>query len=142
MPATFDRPGLSFQYPENWSLDEADIAAGRESVTVYTPGAGFWSVSRHPIATEPGQLAESAVDAMREEYGDVETYPIAEPLAGREAVGFDVNFHCLDLTNTARVRCLRTGGATYAFFWQAEDREFASLEAVFAAIAHSLLQQL
>jgi len=57
MPAKFDKMGISFQYPENWTLDEEDALQGRDSVTVYTPGGGFWSVAVHPSTTDPDQLA-------------------------------------------------------------------------------------
>jgi len=139
MPAEFHKLGIAFQYPENWTLDEEDALAGSQSVTVYSPGGAFWSVSIHPRSADPHQLAQAAVTVMKGEYEGLESEAVEEVLAGREMVGFNLNFFCLDLTNTAMIRCLRTDQATYAVFWQAEDHEFVELEAVFRAITTSLL---
>ena len=56
--------------------------------------------------------------------------------------GYDLNFYCLDLTNTARVRCLRLAHATYVIFFQADDLEYARMELVFQAMTVSLVQGL
>lgn len=139
MPAVFEKLGISFQYPDNWSLDEEDALAGRNSVTVYSPGGGFWSVSIHPHWADPAQLASAAVDAMREEYRELEVEETREEVAGRQMVGFDLSFYYLDLTNTARVRCLGGEQAAYSIFCQAEDREFRQIQMVFQAMTTSLL---
>ncbi len=139
MPLDFKKLGISFQYPENWALDEQDALEGRRSVTVYSPGGGFWSVSIHPRSTDPAELAKAAAEALAAEYENVETEKVDESFAGRELVGFDLNFFYLDLINTATVRCLRTDRATYAIFCQAEDREFTRIQPVFQAMTISLL---
>jgi len=139
VPARFDKLGISFQYPDNWTLDDADALAGRRSVTVCSPGGAFWCVAMHPRSVDPVGLARSVVDAMREEYAEVEAEEICETLAGCEMIGYDLNFYCLDLTNSAQVRSLRIGQTTYSIFCQAEDREFAWVRRVFQAITCSLL---
>jgi hypothetical protein len=139
MPAQFNRFGITFQYPENWSLDEADAVAGRESVTVNSPGGGFWSVAVHSRTSDPEELAGTVLAAMGEEYEGLESSPARETIAGCETVGYDLNFFCLDLTNTARVRCLRTSRRAYTIFCQAEDHEFDRIAPVFQAITTSLL---
>jgi hypothetical protein len=142
MPAEFNKLGISFQYPENWALDEEDALAGRRSVTVFSPGGAFWSISVHPRSTDPMSLAEAAVGAMKAEYEGLEVEVAQETVAGREMVGYDLNFYCLDLTNTASVRCIRTDRATYTVFCQAEDREFDKIHAVFRAMTTSFLNNL
>ena len=142
MPAEFRKMGIAFQYPENWTLDEDDALAGRKSVTVYSPGGAFWTVSAYPLSTDPQKLAHEAVKVMKQEYPEVEVEAARETIAGRETVGFDLNFYYLDLTNTATVRCFRTERATYAFFCQAEDREFTEIQRVFLAMATSFLGNL
>lgn len=134
--------GISFQYPENWTLDEEDALAGNKSVTVYSPGGAFWSVSIHPREADPRQLADDAIEAMKGVYEGLESEITQETIAGRELVGGNLYFFCLDLTNTAIVRCLRTNQASYVLFWQAEDREFDKLDPVFRAMAVSLLSHL
>lgn len=142
MPAEFKKLGIAFQYPENWTVDVEDALAGHRSVTVYSPGGGFWSASIHPRSASPESLAKSAVKAMREEYGDLESCEARQLVSGHEMVGYDLNFFYLDLTNTALIRCIRTERATYAVFCQAEDREFDRVHAVFDAMTASLLSNL
>jgi len=142
MPAQYDNLGICFQYPDNWTLDEEDALAGRNSVTVYSPGSAFWSVAIHPHSADPQKLARAAVKAMKQEYRELETEQTTETLAGRELSGYDLNFYYLDLTNTAQVRTLRTDRTVYTIFCQAEDREFDRLREVFQAITTSLLGRL
>lgn len=142
MPAKFSKLGISFQYPENWTLDEDEAMAGHKSVTVVSPGGAFWTISIHPSPTDPTRLAEAAVQAMKDDYADLEAEPTVQSLAGREMIGYDMNFWYLDLTSSAAVRCLSTERATYAIFFQGEDREFDRIRSVFDAITTSLLQGL
>ncbi len=139
MPAKYEKLGIAFQYPENWTLDEEDAISGRGSVTVYSPGGGFWTVALHPESADPSKLAQAAVDAMKGEYEGLEVEEAREDLAGHELSGFDLNFFYLDLTNTARIRSFRGDNGTYTIFWQAEDRELANIQRVFEAMTISLL---
>jgi hypothetical protein len=142
MPSEFRELGISFQYPENWTLDDEDIVAGRQSVTVFSPTGAFWSISVHPRSTNPLALANEAVEAMKEEYVDPDVEEIRENVSGHDLVGYDMNFFAMDLTTTARIRCLRTRRATYAVFCQAEDDDLGRLGRVFEAITTSLLRSL
>lgn len=142
MPREFKKLGISFQYPDNWELDEGDTRQRQRSVTVYSPGAAFWTVAAHPRGTDPAKLARAVVKAMREEYEGLEYEEIQETVAGHELVGYDLSFFFLDLTNTARVRSLRTELATYTVFCQAEDRELGQVGPVFLAMTTSLLNNL
>jgi hypothetical protein len=142
MPAHFSKLGISFQYPENWTLDEADALAGEKSVTVYSPGGGFWSVTVHPHMADPKKLAKAAAAVIQEEYEGTETEEAKDLVEGRELVGFNLNFFYLDLTNTASVRCLRTELATYVVFCQAEDHELEQMGPVFRAMTTSFVRNL
>ena len=137
MPQTFSKFGISFLYPDNWTLDETRAEGEAESATVYSPGGAFWSISVHPPSADPGRLAEAAVGAMRAEYSDLEQESSYQLVDGRKVHGFDLAFYYLDLTNSAFVRSFRTPVATYVLFYQAEDREYGQLEQVFAAITKS-----
>ncbi len=142
MPAHFDGLGISFQYPDNWTLDDSDALLGRKSVTVYSPGGAFWSVAIHSGNAEPAKLAAVVVDAMKQEYQGLEAQEIEESVAGHELVGYDLAFYCLDLTNTAHVRSLRFAHTTYTIYCQAEDREYERLKKVFEAMTITLLSSL
>jgi hypothetical protein len=79
---------------------------------------------------------------MREEYRELDAEPAAETIGGRGLTGFDLNFYCLDLTNTAQVRTLTAPAAIYLLLCQAEDRDWDELAPVFAAITTSFVQGL
>lgn len=139
MPALFNKLGISFSYPENWTLDESETVDGDDSVAVYSPGGSFWSVSVHPVGTEPASLVHAAVKALRETYNELDEESTEEELVGHRLVGSDVNFYCLDLTNTALVRAFRTTVCTCLVLSQADDRELAVVGPVFQAMTRSLL---
>ncbi len=140
MPATFDNLGITFQYPDNWQLDEEELRGGQSAVTVFSPGGAFWSVAMHTGSSAPARMAQAALDAMRKEYEGLEAEPVNESIAGHDLLGFDLSFFYLDLTNTAAIRSLRIDGITYTIFFQAEDREYAEIGQVFAAMTFSLLR--
>jgi hypothetical protein len=139
MAAIFDKLGIRFLYPENWQLDESEALAGNQLVSVYSPGGSFWSVMIHPPSAAPAKLAAAALKAMRQQYDELDSEEVRETVGGHDLVGYDMNFYCLDLTNTAQVRSYRTPDAAYVVFCQADDREFAEIEEVFRAITISLI---
>lgn len=135
----FERAGFAFDYPDNWAVEVSDGAA---MVTVSSPDGGFWTVSAHATGGEPLRLAEAVARQMRREYADIDVESVTETVAGRELRGFDFNFYCLDLTNTAEVRVLGTPSAVYLVFCQAEDRDWERICGVFAALKTSLVSGL
>ena len=139
MPGAYDKLGIQFQYPESWRLDEAEALAGEQSVTVYSPGGAFWSVMIHPATQDLQAVADAALETMKQVYADLDAEAVRETVAGVDLLGYDVNFYCLDLTNTALVRAGRTPRAAFLILCQAEDREFDQVENVFRAITQSLL---
>jgi hypothetical protein len=142
MPALFNRLGISFQYPENWTLDDSDAILGRRSVTVFSPGGAFWSVTMQTEQADPEKLSEAVVDSMKQEYGGLEADAVEETIADHTLHGYDLAFICLDLTNTAQVRSCRVAHTTYTIYCQAEDREYRIVQRVFEAMTLTLLQSL
>lgn len=142
MPAEFNKMGISFLYPDNWVLDENDAKAGQDSVTVFSPGGAFWSVSVHPPSADPQRLAKTALKAMEDEYKELETEPVRQTIAEQKMIGYEISFYYLDLINTASILCFRGTGASYAVFWQAEDRDLKLIQDVFLAITTSLVGNL
>ena len=65
----------------------------------------------------------------------------SESIDGRQVPCCEMNFYYLDLTNTATVRVISSNRANYIVLWQAEDRDFAELQDVFAAMTVSLVQE-
>ncbi len=148
MPETYQKLGLAFQYPENWMLDESEAqdelqvgADAARSVSVYSPGGGFWTVASHRAESDPREFVDATLDTMRQEYDNLDAEPIEETVAGHRLVGYNFNFYCLDLTSTALVRAVRVDNATLLIFCQADDLEFDSIEPVFRAMTESLLSE-
>ena len=138
----FERMGLLFEYPDDWPI-EVDAGEGRHpTVTVQTPGGGFWTVSCHPPDTNARQLADAVVAEMQEEYRDIDVEPASDTISGLTLPGHDFNFYCLDLTNTAAVRTFATSSAVHVVFCQAADREWDRVAQVFAAMTTSLVRGL
>lgn len=127
-------------YPENWTLDESDAVAGRRCVSVYSPGGAFWTVALHARSLDPQELATTVLNAVKQEYEEFESEPVHEEVCGKELAGYDLNFYCLDLTNSALIRGFRTDTDSCVVLCQAEDREFTEVEPVFRAMTASLLR--
>ena len=138
MPALFDKLGIKFLYPDDWTLETSTVE-DEEGATVFSPGGGFWSIVIRGPDEDPADLAKVALVALGDEYEDLDTEPAEETVAGQKLVGYDVNFYCLDLTSTAQIRACRRDGRTFLLLWQAEDREFDEVANVFRAITTSLL---
>jgi len=142
MPVVFDKLGICFTYPDNWKLDETEAVKGAAAVTVFSPGGSFWSISLHAAETEPEELVATAVKALRETYVDLDVDTVTEQIGQHELAGADVNFICLDLTNTALVRSFAGKRFNGLILAQADDREFVQIEPVFRAMTFSLLQKI
>jgi hypothetical protein len=138
----FDRFGLAFDYPDNWSVDTDDSQDRYAAVTVYSPEGGFWSVSGHAAGGDPAELAQAVLAQMRKDYQDLDNEPAADVVAGHSLTGLDMNFYCLDLTNTASVRTLQAPGSLHVVFCQADDREWDRVATGFAAMTTSLVRGL
>ena len=141
MSAVYENFGLSFMYPENWQLSDesGDVDAGPKTVTVNSPGGGFWTVHVYEPAVEPQHLADQFRLTMEGEYEGLESLPIAEEIGQATVTGYDMDFYCLDFVVTAQVRSLRVGKRTYVLSCQAETREFEKVSPVFQAMNYSLL---
>ena len=135
----FHRFGLAFEHPDNWAVDVDDASGLQAAVTAYAPDGGFWSVSAHEPGGPAVELAAAVVQEMRSQYQELDSEPAENAVGGRTLRGFDLNFYCLDLTNTAQVRTLETPTAVYILLCQAEDREWEETAPVFAAMTASFV---
>ncbi|MBI1899902.1 MAG: hypothetical protein HYS13_02155 [Planctomycetia bacterium] len=148
MPALYDQPGICFDYPENWDIEESEpVAKGvsqveYQQVAVQSPGGAFWTVSRYAGGRDVTEQVKAVVSAMRENYPNMDVEPIEETIGGHEVGGFELTFFYLDLISTAQVRGVVTRDDAWVIFCQAEDREFVQLGEVFRAITTSLLRRL
>jgi hypothetical protein len=135
----FSRHGIAFDYPDGWEVEVELTAVDRWAVTVHAPEGGFWSVSDQGPDCRDAEVAAAVAAQMRADYPNLDDEPATTTAAGITLPGHDINFYCLDLTNTAQIRTLRTPATTYLLFCQAEDREWNELAPVFAAITTSFV---
>lgn len=140
MFAKFDRSGVAFAYPENWRLEEQEDDEASVNVTVSSPQTAFWTLVVYPDRRELAYLVEQAIEALRQEYPELEAAEVSQELGGVTLVGCDLSFFYLDLTSTVRLRACHRGGSTCLMLAQGEDRELRQGgAAVFDAITLSLL---
>lgn len=130
--------GIRFRYPDDWELAEDPLEAG-VCITVAGDGTSFWSISLYEDRPGPQEVIETAVEAFREEYDELDVYPVEVQLAGVPGVGRDIEFVSLDQLNTACVRAFRTAEATAFVLYQGTDRELEETREVLEEISTSLV---
>ncbi len=118
----YAKHGVQFSYPDIWEIDEqldgTDIV-----ITVSSVGTCFWTLRILHGSPPPPQAVESCVEAFKDEYEDVE---VTEPdcaVAEMPAYSRDLEFVCMELTNTAALRSVRTTDFTLLVWWQGTDHE-------------------
>src|SRR5205807_10104775 len=99
MAQRFENNGISFLYPENWRLEREENDTGW-TVLVQSPDTAFFLLSLDEDGPDSGHMARTALEALREDYPDLEADDAVASLAGQPAVGHDIRFTSLDLTNT------------------------------------------
>lgn len=137
MIATFDRSGIRFQYPGNWTLDlEEDGDAW--TATVQSGDLAFLLVSLRPDATAPAELADDALAALREEYKELEADPVVEAFNGRPALGHDIDFLTVDTTITCRTRAFDAAAGPVLVMVQFSEYDREKNEQVLEAMCASM----
>jgi len=135
---TFERDGVRLAYPENWELQVEVGEDGGWSATIQSPDTAFLLVSLQPQAGDPAELADQTLEALKAEYPELDVENRVETLAGRVAIGHDVDFISLDATITCRTRCVETPAGPLLLMAQVSDYDIDSNDPVLRAIAASL----
>ena len=137
MSALFEQDGIRFLYPENWRLEREETDTGW-TVSLQSPQTAFLLLSLDEDMPSTEQVVETALAALREEYPDLEADACVDSVAGQPAIGHDIRFFSLDLTNTCWTRSFYSPQGTVLLMWQANDLELEAHEAVLRAITASL----
>jgi hypothetical protein len=137
MPAIFEESGIHFQYPDNWELERQEEDNGW-TVSLQSPGTAFMIVSLREDTPTLEEMADAALGALREDYPDLEAEPQIDSLAGQMAVGHDIRFFSMDLTNTCWTRSFYSAGGTVLVLCQTSDLELEDNEPLLRAICASL----
>ncbi|MBI1833078.1 MAG: hypothetical protein HYR84_16685 [Planctomycetes bacterium] len=133
----FQLGGIRFQYPENWTLTR-ELAGAGWTVTVQSPLTAFFLLTLDTDMPPVEEVAEAVLEVLRADYPGLEADVALESLAGQPALGHDIRFFSLDLTNTCRTRVLYSEAGTILVMCQANDLEMEDVEPVFRAICASL----
>src|SRR5919108_3056369 len=137
MPGEFNEDGVSFSYPESWRLEREEDEDGW-TVTLQSPGTAFALLRLDRSMPPTEQVVQTTLDALREDYKELEAEPAIDMLAGEMAIGHDINFFSFDLSNTCWTRCLYAGAGTLLVMCQVADMEQAEYEPALRAICASL----
>ncbi len=137
MPATFAGGGIRFLYPDNWKLEREDDDTGW-TVSLHSPGTAFMVVVFREDMPTTSELADAALEALREDYPELEADDEVESIAGQPAVGHDIRFFSLDLTNTCWTRSFYSPEGTVLILCQTCDLDPERNETVLRAICASL----
>ena len=135
---TFERDGISFQYPAGWVLEpDAEGDAGW-SVTVQSPETAFLLVSLQRDANNPVELADQTLAALRAEYKELDAENAVEQIAGQLAIGHDIDFLTLDTSIACWTRCMETASGPLLVMGQVSEYERERNDPVLRAIRASL----
>ena len=141
MAAILEKFGLRVPYPENWVMEEGQDPHWPDSVTIQSTGSAFWSISVHEPSTDSNELLSTVLNAMREEYNEVEVEAVHEILGETDMYGFDLSFYCTGLVVQAQLRAFSAEGRKFLILCQGEDREFDRMSPVFEAMTRSVLDR-
>jgi hypothetical protein len=137
MAQLFEEHGIRFQYPENWKLEQQESDDGW-TVTVQSPETAFMMLSVRDDTPDTGELTEAVLQALKEEYQELEADECVESMAGQPAVGHDIRFFSFDLTNTCWTRAFYCEQGTVLVMCQFNDLESERHEPVLRAMTASL----
>ncbi len=140
--AEYQQHGIRFQYPDDWELADGHDGEAR-TITVSSAETSFWCVSLFDETQSMESVVQAALAAFEEEYDDVDAYPAESKDASTElsdyTIAWDVEFLCLELTNTARIRATEAGGRTVLVLYQGTDHELEQTLPALQEITDSLI---
>jgi hypothetical protein len=137
MAATFSDDGIRFAYPENWTLEREDSDDGW-TVSLQSPQTAFLLISVNSEMPTTDEMLSATLDALKADYKDLEYDECVDSVAGQPAVGHDIRFTSLDLTNSCWTRCFYSTAGTVLVLAQCNDLESEVNEPVLRAIRASL----
>ncbi len=137
MVVQFDQDGIQFRYPENWRLEREENEEGW-TVSLQSPDTAFLMICYRDDQPDPGDVAATALAALKDEYDELEADDCVDSVAGQPAVGHDIRFFSFDLTNTCWTRSFYSAQGTVLVMCQVNDLELEKNEPILRAICKSL----
>lgn len=135
---TYERNGVRFEYPEGWHVSEQETEDSL-TINVESTHASFWTLVIFHDGGDPEDVIEQIVESYRDEYPDLDEYPVFSAGAG---IGLqaarELDFVCLDLVTTVSLKAIRTAEQTLLIVLQGPDAELDTLRETLEAITRSL----
>lgn len=130
--------GVQFRYPGFWELSE-ESSEGSVTVSVATGETAFWCVTLMSDRPPVDEVLRTTRQTYETEYPELDIYEVNESISAYETRGFDVEFVCLELLNTAVIRAFRTGRFTVLILFQGLDDELTEVRGGLEMISQSLV---
>jgi hypothetical protein len=137
MNQEYQGDGISFRYPDNWRLAREESEDGW-TVLLQSPGTAFMTLTCDHSGATTEEVAGVALEALQADYPNLEAEPQVDTLAGQMAIGHDIQFISLDLTNSCWTRSIYSEEGTILVLCQTNDLELEEYEPVLRAICASL----
>ncbi|MFN0197173.1 MAG: hypothetical protein ACKVT0_10525 [Planctomycetaceae bacterium] len=143
MYETYVGHGVRFRYPGLWAISETR-QSHEVMIQVESGGTSFWSLTLLFDAPAPVDVIESVAEVFREEYEELDIYPVPFAVSAdlksqtRAASGCDIEFVSLEMVNSAFIRCFQTPRLTGVVLYQGTDHELLETRDQLEAITRSL----
>lgn len=134
----YSKHGLQFSYPDIWELHE-ETEGDDITVSLAPCSTSFWTLRIMPECPPPPQVVDSCIAAFKEEYEDLEVSESNIAVAGMPAFCRELEFVCLELTNTVGLASVRTTDFSILIWWQGTDHELEEFRPIFDHITRSVL---
>jgi hypothetical protein len=137
MATLYEDDILQFQYPENWMIERQETDEGW-TISVQSPGTAFFLISYYMERPEVNEVLKTALQALQQDYPELETEPFSEKWQQHATRGYDITFFSLDTVNQCQLRALRTSKATILLLSQSSSFDNSTHLAVLDAIRVSM----
>lgn len=137
MLQTYQRDHVTIRHPRAWEMTE-EAADRQRTITLQTSGASFWTLTLFDDRPDPQRLLDSVLQAIQDDYEEVDVYEVQGTLLQLPAVAADLDFVYLDLVNSVSIRAVRTDACSALVLYQGPDHELAELQDQFQAVTDSL----
>ena len=135
--SVFRNYGVQFRFPADWTLSE-QTKEDETTITVESDGTSFWTLMLFDARPDPDSVLDTAVDAFKEVYDEIDVVSTITSVCGLPALGQDIDFVCYDLVNSAILRVFQTAERTVMVMYQGTDHELKSTRDLLETMTSSL----
>jgi hypothetical protein len=105
---------------------------------VSSPDTAFALVSLRTDARDPADLADQTLEVLRSDYKELDSENRVETIAGRMAIGHDIDFLTVDVPVVCKVRSIDTPAGPLLVMTQVAEPDRQSNDPQLCAIVASL----